>query len=100
MGEWRSLKVDLDYPVAGPNGLVQSLDFREPDAEALERIDTAQAASGTASVRFLIEMVRAVLVDHALEDVIPRLHRDDFEKVAEALAPFVRGPKPSAVRKP
>lgn len=104
MAEWKTLTVELAYPVeSSSKGTVSKLMFREPDAEALERIDDAQAsaaATGGGNIRVARTIVQALLIDHDLEELVPRLHRDDFNKIAEALSPFAKGSTNSAGSKP
>ncbi len=86
---WPETTVTLLHPVTGPDGeQIASLTFREPDVEALEKIEDIDAKEGEKiKVRHL--RVIAAALSRQPDDVIRKINARDFGKVSEALVPFL-----------
>lgn len=86
--QWVEKTVPLIHPIDGPEGKIESLTFREPDVEALERIEELDIQKGDRiKVRHL--RVIAAALSRQPDDLIRRVHASDFEKVTEAIVPFL-----------
>ncbi len=97
MSTWKSFTHTLAHPVhlEGGSKIVGAITLREPDVNALEAIDSLGIKEGT---RPSIKQVRGILgaIADADQEVIGRLHRDDFNALNEAVAPLLLGEAASA----
>jgi hypothetical protein len=88
---WPETSVTLTHPITGADGTeIRVLTFREPDVEALEKIETVDAAEGEQiKVRHLRAIAAAL--SRQPDEVIRRINARDFARIAEAIAPFLQG---------
>ena len=89
---WNSVNILLAHPVSGPDGAVFIVTMREPDIEALEKIDNLGI---TSDKPMKVSQIKGVIV--ALtglpEAVVNRIHRDDFTAIGEAAVPLLEAVK-------
>lgn len=88
---WNEAPYSFIFPVAQPNGeTITNITIREPDAEALERIDALGIEEGrkptVAQGRCIMEAL-AGLDDGALK----KMHAKDFTALMELSGPFLEG---------
>ncbi len=86
--EWPSISVTLNYPVDIPgHGKPKKLVFREPDVEALERIEALNLKEGAQVKLFEVRAIAEALAGFP-EGSLKKLNHRDIKKVSEEVAPF------------
>ena len=89
---WRTVEHKLIHPVAGADGNVSSVIFKEPDIEALEKIDDLNIMEGkplkVAQIRGIIGALSGLP-----DEVLKRIHRDDFAALGDKAVPLLAAPE-------
>lgn len=90
---WPEISISLKHPIEHMGTTVTRLTLREPDVEALERIETLGLVAGknptVAQTRGIIAALSGVAGD--ADGLIKRLHKDDFAALAGHLVPLLAG---------
>ena len=88
---WRTVEHKLIHPVAGTDGNISSVVLKEPDIEALEKIDDLGIIEGkpmkVAQIRGIIGAVSGLPYE-----ALKRIHRDDFAALGELAVPLLAAP--------
>lgn len=89
---WDVVRHTLDFPVDGPNGRVTEVTLREPDVEALEKLDDLGLKEGSP---LKIGHIRAMIatLSGLPDEVVRQMHRRDFTALAEKLVPLFVPPE-------
>lgn len=88
---WKTRTHALAHPVEFDGSAVHSITLREPDLDALERIEALGLPSGDelpslVQVRGMIEALSGLPTA-----LVGKLHRDDFTAVAAFVVPLLTG---------
>lgn len=86
--KWKEVRHTLAHPVEGEAGQITEIVLREPDVEALERIDDMSLAEGQ---KIKIAQLRAIIaaLSRLPDETIKRLHKDDFTVLGELAVPLL-----------
>lgn len=92
--EWKSVTITLLHPIKVGELSLSTITLREPDLEALEKIDDIGFEAGMRpSVRQLRLAIEALSGQET--QILNRLHKDDFEALGEAAVPLLFEPTES-----
>lgn len=85
---WAEVKLTLSHPIETAEGMLSEITLREPDVEALERIDDLAMTEGQ---RLRVAQVRGIIaaLSGQPDDVIKKLHKGDFAAIGEAAVPLL-----------
>lgn len=86
--KWKEVRYALVYPVEGEDGLLTEIVLREPDVEALERIDDISLAEGH---KIKIAQLRAIIaaLSRLPDETVKKLHKEDFTALGELAVPLL-----------
>lgn len=94
MAEWKTKTITLLHPIKVGELSLSSITLREPDLEAMEKIEEIGFEDGVQptvkQVRLAIEALCGL--DDQQLPLIKRLHKDDFAAVGAEVAPLLNGP--------
>ena len=88
--DWKSVRYPLKHPVTIGEKTYSAINLREPDVDALEKIDSLgidddkDKKLGVKDLRVMISALADVP-----DAVIGKLHKDDFLALAEEVTPLV-----------
>lgn len=93
MAEWKTETVTLTHPIPAGEGSDQkitSITLFEPDVEALEKIEDLNFKEGE---KLTVKQIRGAIaaLSRLDDDVIRKLHRDDFNALGNAFPPLFSG---------
>lgn len=96
--EWKTVTHRLKYPVVVNGERIEQITLREPDVEALEKIDDLGIEEGKElKVRQLRGIIEAI--GDAPDGAIGKLHRADIEALGNLAVPLLVGQGEKEARK-
>lgn len=90
MAEWKTTTVPLEYPFTVGTTSYTAIVLREPDADAVEQIEDAGFQVGVQPTQRQLR-ASVVALSKLPNEIIGKLHRNDFMKVVEATVPLLQG---------
>lgn len=88
--EWKTATHRLKFPIEFDGEKIEKITLREPDVEALEKIDDLEIEPGK---NLRVRQIRGIIA--ALGDVpadaLGKMHKSDLEALGALIAPLLEG---------
>jgi type II secretory pathway component PulC len=95
--DFRTETYHLRFPIVDDGALHTTITLREPDVDALEKIDDLDLVEGgRPKIRQMRSMIAAVA--DVSDAVIGKLHRNDMIALGELLAPLLEAPAETVIQ--
>lgn len=88
--QWKTETHTFKYPVIVDDTTYTTITLREPDVDALEKIEALGVTDGSEPTLSQLRGTIAAVADLPNE-VIGKIHRDDFLVLGEMIAPLLAG---------
>lgn len=88
---WKLKAIPLQHPISVGENTVAAVVLRDPDLNALEAIDELGLQENVSPTVSQLRGIVVALSDQP-DEIVGKLHRDDFATITEEIAPFLSGP--------